>query len=464
MIAIMALVIRIVAGVAVGWNRLLPAADQPLYDAFAKNILAGKGFQVPDIYEQGQKKGVIQEDVKKLGYFGVVMPNRPTAFFPPLYPLMMAAAYGILGAHPGSVRLFQSFLDALACFLIGWMGVRMFGSRQGILAAMIYAIYPAFIALTLVLWTISLGVFTLVLAMAMTVNFQKNPTGWSALWMGMAWGLATLSRSAMLPFLLVILLLAWLDIRRFRRGDFSETEEKSKLIPHSQWTYPLIMVAGMMILMIPWGVRNSVVMGHFTISPTKGGRNLYEANNGIFSKPYLNYSASGDGMERIYHRFAESHLNDLRRKELIEFPQFPEDMGEFQRDRILTRQVTDFLLANPKVALELCFLRFYSLIRITPGFLPHLMGKLIGMVSMGGVLIFGFLGLIIRAKQWIRYSYFYLLILYYVAIHTVTAAGIPHRLPLDAILILFAGTAVEWFYDRISGHTPPHRLKANYRP
>jgi hypothetical protein len=455
MIAIMAFVIRIVAGMAVGWEKLLPAPDQSSYDALAKSILAGKGFQIPDIDEQGQSNNIVQEEVKKPGYLDIVVPGHPTAFFQPLYPLIMAAAYGILGEYPGSVRLLQGFFDALACFLIGWMGIRMFGSRQGILAALIYSIYPAFVALTLVLLPISLGVFVLVLAMALTVNFQENPASWPALWMGLAWGVAALCISVILPFLLVVLLLAWWEVHRLRLGEVSKGSSmggKSMLPANRQLIYPLIIVLGMVIILSPWAIRNAMVMGHFTVLPTKEGQALYEANNGIFSQAHLESSTSGEGMAPIYHRFAVSHLNQLKRADLIEFPQFPDDMGEFQRDEILTRQAVDFVLANPKVAADLCLLRLYSLIRIIPGSLHDMSAKLISMVSMGGILIFALLGLIIDMKYWVRTSYFYLLILYYVVIHAVTASGIPQRLPLDAILILFAAGSLIWFYESISGN------------
>jgi len=450
LIAVVALVIRIAVGLAVGWDRLLPAADQPLYDAFAKNILVGRGFQIPDIFDQDAKRGVVHEDVKKLGYFGVVQPNRPTAFFPPAYPVMMAAAYAVFGPYPGSVRLFQSFFDALACFLVGWMGVRLFGQRQGVLAALIYAAYPAFIGLTTVLWTIGLGVFTLVLAMALTVHFQQNPTGWSALWMGMAWGLNELSRAATLPLMILVLVLAWWQIRRAMRTDDPDEQSQKKLRSSHQWKYPLIVAAGIALVAMPWAVRNAIVMGHFTTTPTKGGRNLWEANNCVFSKPYLNFSATADGVTSLYHQYALSRLDKLHRTDLIEFPDFPQEMDEFQRDRALTRRVIDFLRANPKVAVELAALRFYSLIRIVPAFLPAWIGKLAGALSMGLVLIGGFLGLVIHARRWKYYSYFYLLVLYYVAVHTVAAAGIPHRLPLDAVLILFASSALYWLLDRLT--------------
>ena len=107
-ISIIALVIRLTAGLTVGWNRMMHLADQPLYDAFAKNILAGKGFQIPDIYHLEPRKRTIQEEVKRLGYFGVVIPNRRTAFFPPVYPVVLAASYGLFGPYPGSARIVQS--------------------------------------------------------------------------------------------------------------------------------------------------------------------------------------------------------------------------------------------------------------------------------------------------------------------------------------------------------------------
>lgn len=423
-IAVVALAIRIIAGLTVGWYKLLPAADQPLYDAFAKNILAGKGFQIPDIAQKTSKGKPLDMNFDETGYFGMVIPDRPTAFFPPVYPVILTASYGVLGSHPGSARIFQSLFDALTCFLVGWMGVRLFGSSTGIIASVFYSLYPAFVGLTTVLWTIGTGVFTLVLAIALTVSFQRKPTGWNALWMGLAWGLTALSRSAILPFLIVVLYIAWRTART--------------------WKYPALILLGMLVLLMPWGIRNAVVMGHFTLTPTKGGRNLWESNNGLFSKPYIDYSATAGGIASIYHKYVQSRIDGIKRPDLIEFPDFPREMDEFQRDRILKRQVADFLRANPKVAVELCFLRLYSLIRVTPAMFSHIVVKLAGILSMGLVLIGAVVSLIIHRKRFDQLMVFYLLILYYVAIHTVTAASIPHRLPLDALLIILSSSAIIW--------------------
>jgi len=453
-IAVLALLIRVVAGLAVGWDRLKPAADQPLYDAFGKNIIAGKGFQLPDLPRKDPKGNPVDIDFSSTGYFGVVIPNHPTAFFEPVYPVMMAAGYGVFGEHPGAARLFQSLFDAIGCFLIGWMGVKLFGNWQGVLAGLIYALYPAFIGLTTVLWTIGMGVFTLVLALSLTVNFQQKPTGWAALWMGMAWGLAVLTRTALLPFFVVVLVLCWWDLHKEWRDTLRHVLNPSQnpsnhVFAVGSWKYPALMIAGILILLLPWGIRNAVVMGHFTVTPTKGGRNLWEANNCVFSEPYRKYSATADGMARIYHKYAESRRSGLQRTDLIEYPNFSVETGEFERDKILKHQVTEFLIANPKVAVELCFLRLYSLFRIQPtGFSKGFL-SLIGLFSMGSVLFMGLLGLIVNGKQWSRYRIFYLLVLYYIAVHAVTAAGIPHRLPLDAVLILFAASALCWIYEQL---------------
>jgi hypothetical protein len=170
----------------------------------------------------------------------------------------------------------------------------------------------------------------------------------------------------------------------------------------------------------------------------------------LFSKPYINYSATAGGMASVYHKYVQSRIDGIDRPDLIEFPDFPREMDEFQRDRILKKQVADFLKANPKVAVELCFLRLYSLIRITPAMFSHIAAKLAGILSMGLALVGAVVGLIIHRKRFNQLMVFYLLILYYVSIHTVTAAGIPHRLPLDALLIVLSSSAIVWTWQHAS--------------
>jgi hypothetical protein len=222
------------------------------------------------------------------------------------------------------------------------------------------------------------------------------------------------------------------------------------------------MVVGILMLLLPWGIRNSVVMGHFTVTPTKGGRNLWEGNNGVFCEPYRKYSATAEGMAKIYYRYAESRRAELKRTDLIEYPEFSTETDEFERDSVLKRQVKDFLLANPKVAVELCFLRLYSLFRIQSSTWSKGLLALAGICSMGFVLLLGLFGLIINAAQWRYLKIFYLLILYYIAFHALTFAGIPHRLPLDAVLILFTASALCWGYQSL--FHPGRRGMANHTP
>ena len=102
--------------------------DQVSYDALARSLLAGKGYQFD------------------AAWYPFTPAGTPTAHWSFLYPLYLAAVYAIFGAHPLVARLIQA---VTAGIMLPWLayrlGNRLFGRHAGLASAAAMAFYGYFI-------------------------------------------------------------------------------------------------------------------------------------------------------------------------------------------------------------------------------------------------------------------------------------------------------------------------------
>ena len=131
---------------------------------------------------------------------------RPSAAHPPLYSIVLSGLY-LLGGHGALIqRSLGLVLGTVTLVLVGLLGRRVGGERLGVIAALLYAVYPVMIAvdgdlMSEVLYGpliagMLLGAFALI----------DRPTVRRARLLGVVIGLAALTRTEALlfvPFLLV---------------------------------------------------------------------------------------------------------------------------------------------------------------------------------------------------------------------------------------------------------------------
>ncbi|MDZ7315885.1 MAG: glycosyltransferase family 39 protein [candidate division KSB1 bacterium] len=105
-------------------------------------VLPAKGFIFSDArhYDQAAKSLLAGEG---LG---------PKYHRPPLYPLLMAGVYGLLGESFLAVRMAEAILGTLFCLLIFTVGKRVFNPTIGLIAAALAAVHPHFILVAGILY------------------------------------------------------------------------------------------------------------------------------------------------------------------------------------------------------------------------------------------------------------------------------------------------------------------------
>lgn len=439
------LVLRLSLTAALG-NRLLPMADQPVFLDIAENIAQGRGISVsqesvgiPESVTDSMRAVLMNRPERirdeKLGaLWGIIRPDTPTAFFEPFYPVFVGAVRYLFGKTNGTkfgrteiihfgpkiymVRAFQSLFDAAVILILFYIGGYFFTPLVGGIAALIYSLYPYSLAFVTNLVTQNSYLFLQATMLFFFVQVLRRQSLFNYALLGVAGGVTLLTRISLISFLPLLVLCLYLQLR-----------------DGLQWRRLTVSLLMIILAILPWVLRNAAVFGVPQLLPTKGGRNLWEYNNQNFLPERM--EGNFTGMDRIYQNFARKHFDRLRAKELLPFPEFT-DEDEIERDRILNQRVLGFIKANPGVYARLCFLRLYQLFRIQPTNQSGLLVALGSWGTFGWILPASLLGIALSLRQWRKRSVLYAVVFYTVATAALTASGIPHRVPTDPYLILFA--------------------------
>jgi hypothetical protein len=193
----------------------------------------------------------------------------PTAWLPPLYPLLMAAVFKCFGVYTsGSAWMLLAIncvLSAATAMAVWELGARFAGRSVGMWAGWLWALHPAAMQYAVRwLWEMSVttALFAWVLVLALRMRAEPDARvlrRWA--WFGLAWGLIALSNSTLLLFLPVCGM--WILLGNWRPRPLAGA-----------------VLAGVIFLALiaPWTVRNERVF--HTFIPLRGnfGAELYMGN------------------------------------------------------------------------------------------------------------------------------------------------------------------------------------------
>ncbi|MDD5680399.1 MAG: glycosyltransferase family 39 protein, partial [Candidatus Omnitrophica bacterium] len=155
--------------------------DSNYYNGLAENIVEGKGFS-----SQG----------------------KPTTYKEPFYSFFLASIYYIFGQNYGVVKIIQAVLGAMTCVIIFLIAKRLFDTKTAILSALISCFYPAFIKITELMITELLYTFLLILVVFFLLKYIQDGGYKNLIFCGTALGIASLTRSVIVlfPFLILLVL------------------------------------------------------------------------------------------------------------------------------------------------------------------------------------------------------------------------------------------------------------------
>jgi hypothetical protein len=221
--------------------------DPALYLILADHVAAGDGFR-----------------------YGFGVDQGTTAYYPPGYPLVLAAVVWLVGLLPVDVSTFDVavglnvVLSVATIGLVFVLGRRLGGDRVGLVAAGIWALWPNLIFHSGIVLTETLFLFLLVLMLVVLLGdaaAARAPGKARLVTIGVLFGLTLLVRPVSAVIAPVFLVLWW------------GAGAKAAL-----WRLALVGAATVAVL-VPWSIRSSIVMDEPVVMSLNLGDNLCLGHN-----------------------------------------------------------------------------------------------------------------------------------------------------------------------------------------
>jgi 4-amino-4-deoxy-L-arabinose transferase-like glycosyltransferase len=252
-VAVVAAAFLFRVAVALAWSAPL-AGDAADYHRLAAGLVEGRGY--------------------------VDTRGSPTAFRPPIYPLLLAGVYRVAGDGPLPIGLVQAVVGTATVAAVGTLAAALLGSEAGLIVAALTAVDAAQLSLTA--RRLSEALFTLLLVLLLLAAVRARDRlragepawGWAAA-VGLFGALGTLTRGLFVGFpLLVAAALAYEGARGGRRAPAGAPAAGAG---GRSLLAALVVVGVYGVGLLPWTLRNARAMGEPVPVATQGGITLYSS-------------------------------------------------------------------------------------------------------------------------------------------------------------------------------------------
>jgi 4-amino-4-deoxy-L-arabinose transferase-like glycosyltransferase len=408
-------ILRLIAAAYLG-NRveILPGIhDQISYHTLSTRIIGGHGLTFGEYW------------------WPATQADAPTAHWSYLYLGFLSVIYKIVGVNPFVARLIQAIIVAvLQPYLAFLIGRRVFNQTVGLASAALTAIYGYFIYYAAALMTESFYIVAIMVSIYLAIlitDLGADSESWSGIGQKIKWGIALgiVLGIAILFRQLFLLFIPFLFIWVLWRAGKNQ--------------FGSLVVSGVVIIIIilPFTIFNYIRFNRFVLLNTNAGFVFYWGNHPIY----------GDHFESILPKSLGTY------QDLI--PEDIRDIDEASLDQELLIRGVQFVLDDPVRYLRLSVSRIPPYFVFWPSSESGLVSNIVRVGSFGILLPFVLYGLVLtfirRTKPLSKQplSLLYLYIAVYTAIHVLSWTLIRYRLPVDAILVIFAGFSIIDLISRI---------------
>jgi len=415
-IILISVLLRVTVAFAMGDTVVeLPGVfDQVSYHNLALRVVGGHGFSFGELW------------------WPITPADAPTAHWSFLYTLYLALVYSLFGPHPISARILQAMIvGILHPYIIYRIGEKLFSRNIALTAAAITAVYVYFFYYGAALMTepfyITAILFSLWIGIQLSENTDKKKDIKLGFALGISLGITLLLRQVFLLFIPILIL--WIWITRFRL---------SRKLPLLSTVLSIALIA---LFILPVTLYNQSHFGRFVLLNTNSGYAFFWGNNPIYGTKFIPILSTAEYQAMI--------------------PEEVRHLDEAALDQELLKRGIQFVMDDPKRYVLL------SLSRIPPYFMfwyssdSSMLSNISRIGSFGVFLPFMLYGLFLGVRNvsangnrfWnLLFSPQGLLITFafvYSGVHILTWTLIRYRLPVDAVLIPFAGFALVDIAQRI---------------
>jgi 4-amino-4-deoxy-L-arabinose transferase-like glycosyltransferase len=422
----LAVLLRLAAALYLGdtVKELPGTADQLSYHNLALRLLGGHGFTFGEDWWPATPAG------------------EPTAHWSYLYTFYVTLVYGLVGPHPLAARLVQAALvGLLQPLLVYWLGKRVFSVTVGLFAAGLTALYPYFIYYAAVLMTEPFYITAILAVLCAAIllrealqasNVRMNrPILLYSLALGATLSLTILLRQLFILFIPVLFFWIWMA---------------------NGWRIPLrlvfsALITGLLVILsvLPFTIYNYQRFDRLVLLNTNAGFAFFWANHPIYGTHFIpilppEMGTYGDLIPAELRKLDEAALDQALLAEGIGF--VLEDPGRYAR--LSLSRIPAFFMFWPSPDSDLI-----SNVARFGGF-----GLLLPFILYGLVRSFVPRPPVQRFSLGLNSNLLLLFILFYTVLHVLTWALVRYRLPVDAVLMLYAGLAFTDLAVWLGGRLP----------
>ena len=395
--------------------------DQISYDGLARRVADGYGFSFAE------------------GHWPATRAGEPTAHWSYLYTLYLAAIYKVFGPAPLIARMIQALIAGIFQTLLVWrIGTRLFGRTAGLIAALLNAVYIYFFYyagalitetfyITCILWTFD--------ASFRIMDREAGTTKWTQwLELGFAIGLTVLLRQVFLLFLPFLYLWLWWYKRE---GDPGSWRGRIRWSVLKGLTISTVVLA---VMILPFTIRNYRAFGTFVLLNTNAGFAFFWGNHPVHGTEFQPLLAGG----------AQEYY-DLIPKDLL-------PLNEAELDKTLLQIGVQYVLDDPGRFFLLSLSRAVEYFKFWPSPDSGLISNISRIGSFGLALPFMLYGIwVAMIQSWKtrspenrrNISLLLVFVVVYTGVHLVSWTLVRYRLPVDAVLIVFAALGIGDLLGRI---------------
>lgn len=386
-------------------------ADADGYRAIAESLVAGRGFGFPE-----------------------GSPNAaPSAYRPPLYPCLLTPL--VLGASGNQTTICRCIgalhlvLGAGTIWLTILAARRLGLRRAGVVAGLLVAIDPLLVYNASLVMTETTAAFLAALWVWLLLR-AAGPGGRFAA--GAAFGLCCLCRPT---FWACGAILAALGTAFGRR--------------RMELRHVQAVVVGAALVVAPWAVRNTVVMGRPVLTTTHGGYTLLLAHNPFYTREVVDRPWGAVWSVDSDHDW-QAWLEDQMQAQQppIDYRQPHSPAIEIARDRWMSRRAWQYIDEEPATAVRAgttLLARFWNIIPLTTESrsLPRAVGWMIGAfyIAEFAALLVGMWR--IKRGEWSCWWPLFALLAGFTAVHALYWADMRMRAPLVPAMALLAARSVQ---------------------
>lgn len=382
-ILVVALGLRVLAALMLGntVSGFSGAHDEISYSALGHRWAEGHGLTFP------------------VNWYPWIAADAPQSYYSASMSLMLGLIYWIFGYYPLAARLIMGVLSTAVVGLLYLLSRHIFNERVALVTAALAAVYSYLIFYGVTLVTETPFIFGLLIALYLCYEIVENPSPAKWLGLGLALAVTVLFRMAVIFF--IPFLLAWVFYRQAKHR-----------------FYVVLPVLAIVLAVMPFTIRNYMLWGQFELLETQFGHVFWNGNH-----PDHN----GD-----FHPFKV-------------FP-IPEDVLALDNDSKITKALlamgVENVLNDPGHFILLTITRLREFFKFWPTADSSPLANLVRIFSFGLLWPVALAGIAFSLRQWRVLSPLWLFMLLHTGVYGSSWTMIRYRVPLDAILVIFAGLAV----------------------